>query len=84
MVTPRRAAQQHTHGRYHRSHQGKDTLTRQSSLVERTRRERLKSALNLRLKKRKTFFSKKLEILEKIFLKENVAQCRKKSKGGTL
>ena len=42
-----------------------------------TRRERLKSALYLRLKKRKTFFGKKLEIFEKKFLPENVAQCRK-------
>ena len=32
-----------------------------------TRRERLKSALYLRLKKRNTFFSKKLEIFEKFF-----------------
>ena len=45
---------------------------------EETRRERLKSALYLRLKKRKTFlFGKKLEIFEKKFLSENVAQCRK-------
>ena len=28
-------------------------------------------------------FSKKLEIFEKKNFKENVAQCRKKSKGGT-
>ena len=43
-----------------------------------TRRERLKSALYLRLKKRKTFFfGKKLEIFEKKILSENVAQCRK-------
>ena len=52
---------------------------------ERTRRERLKSALYLTLKKRKTFFfGKKLEIFENFFLSKNVAQCRKKSKGGTL
>ena len=43
-----------------------------------TRREHLKSALYLRLKKRKTFFLEKiLEIFEKFFLSENVAQCRK-------
>ena len=48
-----------------------------------TRRERLKSALYLRLKKRKTFFfGKKLEIFEKFFLSKNVAQCRKNQKGG--
>ena len=47
-----------------------------------TRRERLKSALYLRLKKRKTFFfGKKLEIFEKNFLSENVPQCRKMLKG---
>ena len=40
---------------------------------KKTRRERLKSALYLSLKKRKTFFWKKLEIFEKIFLSENVA-----------
>ena len=39
-----------------------------------TRRERLKSALYLRLKKRKTFFWKKLEIFENFSLSENVAQ----------
>ena len=32
--------------------------------LKRTRRERLKSALYLRLKKSKTFFGKKLEIFE--------------------
>ena len=53
-----------------------------------TRRERLKSALYLRLKKRKKFFRKKLEIFEKNLkfskknFKENVAQCRKKIKRG--
>ena len=49
-----------------------------------TRRERLKSALYLRLKKRKTFFfGKKLEIFEKI----SFGKCRtvpKNVKGGTL
>ena len=39
-----------------------------------TRRERLKSALYLTLKKRKTFFlEKKLEFFENIFLLKNVA-----------
>ena len=43
-----------------------------------TRRERLKSALNLRLKKRKTFFlEKNLKFSKKKILSENVAQCRK-------
>ena len=46
---------------------------RSSKRKRRTRRERLKSALYLSLKKRKTFFWKKLEIFEKIFLSENVA-----------
>ena len=45
--------------------------------LNKTRRERLKSALYLRLKKRKTFFGKKLEIFGKKILSENVAQCRK-------
>ena len=49
-----------------------------------TRRERLKSALYLSLKKRKTFFWKKLEIFEKNF---SFGKCRvvpKNVKGGTL
>ena len=49
-----------------------------------TRRERLKSALYLSLKKRKTFFWKKLEIFEKKF---SLGKCRvvpKNVKGGTL
>ena len=49
-----------------------------------TRRERLKSALYLSLKKRKTFFWKKLEIFEKKF---SFGKCRvvpKNVKGGTL
>ena len=49
-----------------------------------TRRERLKSALYLRLKKRKTFFWKKIEISEK---KISFGKCRtvpKNVKGGTL
>ena len=52
--------------------------------LERTRRERLKSALYLRLKKRKTFFCEKLEIFEK---KISFAKCRtvpKNVKEGTL
>ena len=51
---------------------------------QRTRRERLKSALYLSLKKRKTFFWKKLEIFEKNF---SFGKCRvvlKNVKGGTL
>ena len=40
---------------------------------EETRRERLKSALYLSLKKRKTFFGKNLKFSKKIFLSENVA-----------
>ena len=95
--------------------------------VDQTRRERLKSAPYLRLKKRKTLFWKKIEIFEKNFFfqkkshsaenfrrgdpsgfinkhsvakyqktqrgdplgtlknfRKKVAQCRKKSKGGTL
>ena len=46
-----------------------------------TRRERLKSALNRRLKKRKTFFWKKLEFFEK----KSFGKCRtvpKNVKGG--
>ena len=49
----------------------------------RTRRERLKSALYLRLKKRKTFFWEKLEIFEK----NSFGKCRtvpKNVKEGTL
>ena len=42
-----------------------------------TRRERLKSALYLRLKKRKTFFWKKLEIFEKKIFFRKMSQCRK-------
>ena len=44
----------------------------QKSLINRTRRERLKSALYLRLKMRKRLFLKKLEIFD-FFLSENVA-----------
>ena len=48
----------------------------------RTRRERLKSALYLRLKKRKTFFlEKNLKFSKKKFLSENVA-VPKNVKGG--
>ena len=43
-----------------------------SSLTKWTRRERLKSALYLRLKMRKRLFKKKLEIFD-FFLLENVA-----------
>ena len=47
-------------------------------VIQQTRRERLKSALYLRLKKRETFFlEKNLKFLRKKFLSENVAQCRK-------
>ena len=49
-----------------------------------TRRERLKSALYLRFKKRKTFFWKKLEISEKKILSENVRMVPKKVKGTPL
>ena len=42
-----------------------------------TRRERLKSALYLRLKKRKKIFWEKLKLIEKFFLSENVAKSRK-------
>ena len=48
---------------------------------KKTRRERLKSALYLRLKKRKTFFRKKLEIFEFFFF-QKMSQFRKKSKRG--
>ena len=41
-------------------------------IQEETSRERLKSALYLRLKKREIFFGKKLEIFE-FFLSKNVA-----------
>ena len=48
-----------------------------------TRQERLKSALYLRLKMRKTFFlEKKLEFSEIFSRSENVAQCRKMYNGG--
>ena len=40
---------------------------------EQTRRERLKSAPYLRLKKRKTFFLEKIEIFEIFFLSKKVA-----------
>ena len=56
----------------------------QEGLLGKTRRERLKSALYLSLKKRKTFFWKKLEIFEKNF---SFGKCRvvpKNVKGGTL
>ena len=58
-------------------------LSRKSKQTK-TRRERLKSALYLSLKKRKTFFWKKLEIFEKNF---SFGKCRvvpKNVKGGTL
>ena len=51
--------------------------------LKRTRRERLKSALYLRLKKRRTFFEKKLEIFEFFSFRK----CRivpKNVKGGPL
>ena len=49
-----------------------------------TRRERLKSALYLRLKKRKTFFlEKKLEIFEKKFFRK-MSHSAEKCKRGTL
>ena len=51
---------------------------------EGTRRERLKSALYLRLKKRKTFFGKKLVIIEKIFSFKKSHIVPKNVKGGTL
>ena len=51
-----------------------------------TRRERLKSALYLKLKKRKTFFWKKnffgKKLLEKNFVLQNVAVPEKNQKGG--
>ena len=55
---------------------------RNADLKNTTRRERLKSALYLSLKKRKTFFWKKLEIFEKNF---SFGKCRvvlKNVKGG--
>ena len=49
-----------------------------------TRRERLKSVLYLRLKKRKTFFfGKKLEIFEKNFFRK-MSRSAEKCKRGTL
>ena len=52
-------------------------------MLSKTRRERLKSALYLRLKKRKTFFSKKLEIFEKkILLRKMSHSAEKNQKGG--
>ena len=49
-----------------------------------TRRERLKSALYLRLKKRKTFFfGKNLEIFEKNFFRK-MSDSAEKCKRGTL
>ena len=49
--------------------------------VVETRRERLKSALYLRLKKRKTFFCEKLEIFE-IFFFRKLSTSAKKCKRG--
>ena len=55
-----------------------DQFTNNCLEVKEKRRERLKSALFLRLKKRKTLcFGKKLEIFEKKFFSEKVAQCQK-------
>ena len=48
-----------------------------------TRRERLKSAPYLRLKKRKTLFSEKIEIFEKIFFQKK-SHSAEKCKRGTL
>ena len=39
-------------------------------------------AISKAQKAQNIFFGKKLEIFEKFFLSKNVAQCRKKSKGG--
>ena len=48
-----------------------------------TRRERLKSAPYLRLKKRKTLFSEKIEIFEKNFFQKK-SHSAEKCKRGTL
>ena len=52
-------------------------------LSERTRRERLKSALYLTLKKRKRFFEKKLEIFE-LFFFQKPSHSAEKCERGTL
>ena len=41
-------------------------------------------AISKAQKAQNIFFGKKLEIFENFFLSKNVAQCRKKSKRGTL
>ena len=46
-----------------------------------TRRERLKSALYLRLKKRKTYFGKRLEIFELIFYRKSRTVPKKNRQG---
>ena len=51
---------------------------------EKTRRERLKSAPYLRLKKRKTLFLEKIEIFEKNFSFKRSRIVPKNVKGGTL
>ena len=54
-------------------------------LFEKTRRERLKSALYLRLKKRKRhFFEKKLEIFEFFFFQKMSHSAEKCKKGDPL
>ena len=49
---------------------------------DQTRRERLKSALYLSLKKRKTFFWKKLEIFEKKIFFRKMSRSAEKCKRG--
>ena len=51
------------------------------SVLEKTRRKRLKSELYLRLKKRKTFLGNRLEIFEFFFF-ENCRSVPKNVKGG--
>ena len=51
--------------------------------ISKTRRERLKSALYLWLKQRKTFFWKKLEIFE-LFFYRKMSHSAEKCKRGTL
>ena len=53
-------------------------------MSKQTRRERLKSAPYLRLKKRKNFFWKKLEIFEKFVLSQKKSHSAEKRKRGTL
>ena len=63
--------------------QTEQKFCRFESVLKKTRRERLKSAPYLRLKKRKKNFWKKIEIFEKIFSFKKSRIVPKNVKGGS-